>query len=101
MRMTIPTRLVLAGLLDAGEAYGLELARVTGLRRSTVYAALDRLESNGLVKSRREQLSGRHPGRPRYYWSLDGQGEAVAAEAAHWLADNMPTGAIGRAAQHG
>lgn len=92
-RMTIPTRLVLSGLLNGGEQYGLELAKRTGLRRSTVYAALDRLETEGLVTSRRAE-DERNPGRPRHYWQLTGDGQPIAAEAARWLTEHL--GMIGR-----
>lgn len=88
--MTIPTRMVLAGLLDDGEQYGLQLAKRTGLRRSTVYAALDRLETQGLVASRRAEEEN-HPGRPRHYWKLTGDGEPVAVDAARWLNERLRT----------
>ena len=84
MRRTLHTQMVLAEL-TLGEDYGLRLAERTGLGRSTVYSILDRLETRGLVRSRRAD-DETHPGRPRHYWELTGEGARVAADARTWLA---------------
>ena len=68
---------VLLGLLDdpSGDVYGLELARSTGLKTGTVYPILERLEAEGLVDSRWEQIDPACAGRPRRrFYRLNGYG---------------------------
>lgn len=63
-RITIPTALILQAIAN-GFAFGFDIMRVTGLPSGTVYPALRRLESEGLVHSRWEEEAGAHAeGRP-------------------------------------
>jgi DNA-binding PadR family transcriptional regulator len=74
-------KLVLQILLDAptNEVYGLEAVRATGLPTGSVYAILRRLEDEGLLDSRWEELSSVDAGRPpRRYYHLNGEGRRVA-----------------------
>lgn len=81
-RMTIPTQLVLHGLLEAGEAYGAQLGAATHLPSGTVHPILARLEGLGWATSRWEDVDPSAEGRPaRRYYRLtdDGRREARAA----------------------
>ncbi|MFF5172577.1 PadR family transcriptional regulator [Micromonospora sp. NPDC000089] len=80
--MTLPTQLVLRAFLDQPERefYGLELCTAAGLASGTVHPILARLERQGWVCSRWEQLDPREAGRPRRrYYSMTPDG----AEKAH------------------
>jgi len=86
--MREPTYFLLAALLD-GPLHGYAIAQraqeLSGgrvrLTAGTLYGALDRLTSEGLVEVEREETVN---GRPRRYHRITGGGrEAVAAEAAH------------------
>ena len=90
--MREPTFLVLAALADGrkhgyaliGEAAALSDGRVT-LKVGTLYAALDRLASEGLVQSAGDEVvDGRHR---RYFELTDAGAARLAAEAAR-LASN-------------
>jgi PadR family transcriptional regulator PadR len=75
------TTLILHVLLDApdDEAYGLEVVRVSGVGAGTAYAVLRRLEDEGLLDGRWEQISAEDEGRPpRRYYRLNGEGRRVA-----------------------
>jgi DNA-binding PadR family transcriptional regulator len=75
------TKLILQVLLDApcGEAYGLEVVRASGVPAGTAYAILRRLEDEGLLKGRWEQISPEDEGRPpRYYYCFNGEGRRAA-----------------------
>jgi PadR family transcriptional regulator, regulatory protein PadR len=75
------TKLVLRMLLDAPteEAYGLQVVRATGLPTGSTYAILRRLEDEGLLHARWEQLDSADAGRPpRRYYRLNGDGRRVA-----------------------
>jgi len=77
------TKLILQVLLDApgDEAYGLEVVRASGVPAGTAYAILRRLEDEGLLDGRWEQISPADEGRPpRYYYRLNGVGERIARE---------------------
>jgi len=83
-RMTVQTQLVLRALLrnPARELYGLELAEETGLMPGTIYPILLRLETEGWVRKRREDIDPRTEKRPaRHYYALTASG-AVQASAA-------------------
>jgi DNA-binding PadR family transcriptional regulator len=83
MRVTLPLLRVLTALLD-GERYGLDLAKSAGLTTGTVYPILQRLESDGWVASRWEQIDPVAEGRrPRRYFALTKTG----AREAHKLLD--------------
>lgn len=75
------TKLVLQMLLDAptDETYGLRVVRATGLPAGSAYAILRRLEDEGLLDSRWEELDRAEAGRPpRRYYRLSGEGRRVA-----------------------
>jgi PadR family transcriptional regulator PadR len=75
------TKLVFQMLLDAptDEIYGLEVVRATGLPAGSAYAILRRLEDEGLLESRWEDLDSSDAGRPpRRYYRLNGDGHRVA-----------------------
>jgi PadR family transcriptional regulator, regulatory protein PadR len=83
-KMTVQTLLVLHALLrdPSRELYGLELSEQTGLLPGTAYPILLRLENEGWVTSRWEQIDPRIEKRParRYYRLTDGG--AIKASAA-------------------
>jgi PadR family transcriptional regulator, regulatory protein PadR len=75
------TKLLLQMLLDApmDETYGLEVVRATGLAAGSAYVILRRLEDEGLLDSRWEELDSSDAGRPpRRYYRLNGEGRRVA-----------------------
>src|SRR5436305_2414415 len=86
LRLTVQVQLVVQALLrdPAREMYGLELSEETGLQPGTVYPILLRLEHEGWVASRWEDIDPRTEKRParRYYrLTADGAFEASAALA--------------------
>jgi PadR family transcriptional regulator, regulatory protein PadR len=88
LRITLQVLLVLRALLrDPGrELYGLELSEETGLLPGTAYPILLRLEREGWVESRWENIDPSVEKRParRYYRLTPGgaaQASAVAAAA--------------------
>lgn len=90
--MQEPTFLILTALADeARHGYGVmqEVAALSGgrvtLRPGTLYAALDRLVSEGLVAVEREEVVA---SRLRRYYRLTGEGATVLAEASARLAAN-------------
>lgn len=80
-----PTFLILTALgAGAQRGYGIvsEVGQSSGgrvrLRAGTLYAALDRLRSDGLIEADREEVAG---GRPRRYYGLTPAGaDRLAAE---------------------
>jgi len=84
LRMTVQTLLILQALLrdPSRELYGLELSEETGLLPGTAYPILLRLENEGWVTSRWEDIDPRAEKRPaRRYYRLTAGG-AVQASAA-------------------
>lgn len=86
-RMTLQTQLVLQALLrnPARELYGRQLAEETGLMPGTTHPILLRLEKEGWVVSRKEDIDPHAEGRParRYYrFTANGAAQASAALAA-------------------
>jgi len=84
LRMTVQTLLVLQALLQhAGqELYGLELSEETGLLPGTAYPILLRLENEGWVTSRWEDIDPHAEKRPaRRYYRLTAGGAAQASAA--------------------
>ena len=84
LRLTVHVQLVLQALLrDPGrEMYGLELSEETGLQPGTAYPILLRLEDEGWVTSRWEDIDPRVEKRPaRRYYRVTAGG-AVRAGAA-------------------
>jgi PadR family transcriptional regulator, regulatory protein PadR len=80
-RRSHQTRLILQVLLDApaDEAYGLEVVRASGVPAGTSYAILRRLEDEGLLDARWEEMSPADEGRPpRRYYRLNGEGRRTA-----------------------
>jgi DNA-binding PadR family transcriptional regulator len=68
-------------LLDApaDEVYGLEIVRASGVPAGSTYAILRRLEDEGFLEGRWEQIDPEHEGRPpRRYYKLNGEGRRVA-----------------------
>ena len=66
-----------------GYGYGFDIMDVTGLPSGTVYPALRRLETAGLVESKWEDEAAAHKDqRPaRKYYKLSGAGKAALSEA--------------------
>lgn len=84
LRMTVQVLLILQALLrDPGrELYGLELAEETGLLPGTAYPILLRLENEGWVTSRWEDIDPHAEKRPaRRYYRLTANGAAQASTA--------------------
>ena len=71
MRMTHATAMILQAL-EAGHRYGFEIIDAVGVRSGTVYPVLRRLEEQGLVRSRWEDVTvARDESRPpRKYYEL-------------------------------
>src|ERR1700723_4503676 len=84
LRLTLQVQLVLQALLrePAREIYGLELSEETGLQPGTAYPILLRLEHEGWVTSRWEDIDPRAEKRPaRRYYRLTAGGAAQASAA--------------------
>jgi PadR family transcriptional regulator, regulatory protein PadR len=80
-RRSHQTKLMLQILLDAptDEVYGLQVVRATGLPAGSAYNILRRLEDEGLLDARWEELDSEDAGRPpRRYYRLNGLGRPVA-----------------------
>lgn len=76
-------KLILQVLLDspADETYGLEVVRASGVPAGSAYAILRRLEDEGLLDARWEEIDEAAEGRPpRRYYRLNGEGRRVAHE---------------------
>jgi len=67
----------------SGSRFGFDIMDTTGLTSGSVYPALERLESIGLLESswEDEQLARREKRPPRRYFTLTGAGERALAEA--------------------
>ena len=84
MGFTLNELKLLRALLDhpAGEHYGLDLIRRSGLKSAVVYPLLARFEDGGLVVGEWEDIDESVEGRRRRrYYRLTGEGERVALEA--------------------
>jgi DNA-binding PadR family transcriptional regulator len=84
LRMTLQTQLIVQALLKdpARELYGLELSQETGLLPGTAYPILMRLEAEGWVTSRWEEIDPHAEKRPaRRYYRLTASGAAQASAA--------------------
>ena len=86
LRMTLQTLLILQALLrdPSRELYGLELSEETGLLPGTAYPILLRLENEGWVTSRWEDIDPhveKRPARRYYRLTISGAAEASAAIA--------------------
>jgi DNA-binding PadR family transcriptional regulator len=94
LRMTVQVQLVVQALLsDPGrEYYGLELSEETGLQPGTAYPILLRLEHEGWVTSRWEDIDPHAEKRPpRRYYQLTASGATDASVAC--AAARRPRGA--------
>jgi PadR family transcriptional regulator PadR len=94
LRLTVQVQLVLQALLrdPASEMYGLELSEETGLQPGTAYPILLRLEHEGWVTSRWEDIDPRAEKRPaRRYYGLTANGAAQAS--ARLAVASRPNGA--------
>jgi PadR family transcriptional regulator, regulatory protein PadR len=75
------TKLVMHTLLDApcDETYGLEVVKASGVSAGSAYAILRRLEDEGLLEARWEEVNEAEAGRPpRRYYRLNALGRRVA-----------------------
>jgi DNA-binding PadR family transcriptional regulator len=84
VRMTVQVLLILHALLKdpTRELYGLELVKETGLLPGTAYPILLRLQNEGWVTSRWEEIDPAAEGRPaRRYHRLTATGAAQASVA--------------------
>lgn len=83
MRLTHPTVLVLAALLE-GREHGFDVMDATGLPSGTVYPILRRLDAEGVVRSRWEPTEAARKAQrpPRRCYALTTSGAALAREAA-------------------
>jgi PadR family transcriptional regulator, regulatory protein PadR len=84
LRLTVQVLLVLQALLrePGRELYGLEVCEETGLLPGTAYPILLRLEDQGWVTSRWEDVDPRAEKRPaRRYYRLTAGGAAQASAA--------------------
>src|SRR5690348_18080183 len=84
LRLTVQVQLVVQALLrdPAREMYGLELSEETGLLPGTAYPILLRLENEGWVTSRWEDIDPHAEKRPpRRYYRLTAGGAAQASAA--------------------
>ena len=103
LRMTVQTQLIVQALLrdPARDMYGLELSEETGLLPGTAYPILLRLEGEGWVTSKWEDIDPRAEKRPaRRYYRLTAGG-AVQASAALAGARRPKDTALRRLAEEG
>lgn len=65
--------------VDAGRVYGLSVMETTGLPSGTVYPAMRRLESNGLIRSHweRQTIADAEGRPPRKYYRLTRAGKTA------------------------
>lgn len=81
--MTHPILAVLSVFLErrSDHLYGLELAKMTGLKSGTLYPILARLEDHALISSAWEEIDPAAVKRPRRrYYTLTGFGERAALD---------------------
>jgi PadR family transcriptional regulator PadR len=90
---SLQTLRVLSAMLENVDAehYGLELSKAAGVPSGTIYPMLARLEREGWVSSRWEEIDPSAEGRPRKrLYTLTGRGAREAREhlssARRWLA---------------
>lgn len=83
-RMTPQTRAVLEALMKnpQDELYGLQIAEMTDLAAGTTYTILLRLQNDGWVEARWENVDPEEVGRPaRRYYRITSDGAAQASSA--------------------
>jgi PadR family transcriptional regulator PadR len=84
MRMTLATvRLLQVFLADPqAKRWGYELLNQSGVKRSTLYPVLTRLEDEGWIEGEWEAIDEEMAGRPaRRYYRLTAEGQRCASEA--------------------
>jgi PadR family transcriptional regulator, regulatory protein PadR len=89
---SLSTLRVLRALLDdpSGEYYGLELIAATGVKAGALYPILARLEADGAVVARWEEIDQSiEMRRRRRYYRLTPSGESIARSALTELADML------------
>lgn len=82
-RRSHQTKLVFQAFLDApsDETYGYALSKATNLPSGVIYPILRRLQDEGLIASRWEELhDGPRETRRRRFYHLTGEGHRVASE---------------------
>jgi PadR family transcriptional regulator, regulatory protein PadR len=69
--------------IAAGSEFGFDIMNATGLTSGTVYPTLDRLEDQGLLRSRWEdpRIARREGRPPRRYFRMTAAGTAALGEA--------------------
>ncbi len=77
------TAAVILKAIGSGHRYGFEIMDAIGLPSGTVYPALRRLESMGVVKPvwESDEIAQREQRPPRKYYSLTAQGRGLLASA--------------------
>jgi PadR family transcriptional regulator PadR len=89
---SLSTLLVLRALMDdlAGEHYGLELIASTGVKAGSLYPILARLEAEGTIIGRWEEIDQSvEMRRRRKYYQLTPSGESIARTALSELTDAL------------
>jgi PadR family transcriptional regulator PadR len=83
MRVSHQMKRVLQVLLDAPteETYGYQLAEASGLASGSIYPILRRLEDEGWITSRWEEIEAARERRRRRYYRLTGEGRRQARVA--------------------
>src|SRR5262245_64456371 len=103
LRLTVQVQLVVQALLrdPTREMYGLELSEETGLQPGTAYPILLRVEDEGWVASRWEEIDPRVEKRPaRRYYRVTARG-AVEARTALAAARRPKGAALRRLTEQG
>ena len=87
--------------IASGSRFGFDIMDATGLTSGSVYPALDRLESLGLVSSEWEdERVARRDKRPaRRYFTLTGEGELALADALRRYKQMRPLRGLGLSAE--
>ena len=82
LNLTYTTGIVLS-LIAAGHRYGFDIMDVSGLPDGTVYPALRRLETAGMLSSAWEELDEEIPQKrpPRRYYELTAEGKDMLQRA--------------------
>ncbi len=89
---SLSTLKVLRALMDdlSGEHYGLELIAATGVKAGALYPILARLEADGAVVARWEEIDQSiEMRRRRRYYRLTPSGESIARSAIAELIDTL------------
>src|SRR5512132_854810 len=73
------TAAIVLGAIAAGDGYGFSVMDLTGLPSGTVYPALRRLESDGLIRSQweRQAIADKEQRPPRKYYKITRAGQTA------------------------